>query len=160
MILLLIALVSLSAIYFTRLLSKKKMKAAAISVAVLYIYLIAWTYAVFVLDVADLGFSDTETRISLLHASDIYHSFVSITDKMSVIPLGLLKVIVAIAALVLAAGFSVAFHGLFEIAKAVIKAVKEKELFASVGEYRSKLAYILIPFSSTDIIRLYCRMNC
>ncbi|MBS7263008.1 MAG: hypothetical protein KIG36_05320, partial [Eubacteriales bacterium] len=44
---------------------EEKMKAAAISVAVLYIYLIAWTYAVFVLDVADLGFSDTETRISL-----------------------------------------------------------------------------------------------
>ena len=94
MILLLMILLSLSAVYFTRLLQQKGMKTASFMVAVLYLYLILWTYAVFILDIADLGFSERQTQVALLHGSNIYHSFVSITENMSVIPLELLEAIV------------------------------------------------------------------
>ncbi len=160
MILLLIALISLSAIYFIRLLSKKDMKAAAISVAVLYINIIVWTYAILVLDVANLGFSDAETRLSLIQGSDIYHSFVSITDKMSVIPFELLEAIVAVAILVLLTAFTVAFHGLFEIARSVARISQEKMIFYKA---ESKTQTRIQPFNSykpVRIIKIYCRMNC
>ena len=160
MILLLIFLLSLSAIYFTRLLTAKNMRAAAVSVAVLYIYLVAWTYAVFILDVADLGFSSSETRMKLLHGSDIYHSFVNLTDKMSAIPLVLLEAIVVVAVVILSAGFIVAFHGLFEITKAVINAAKEKTLFFEIYHRFAKCASAFTELRQSNIIRLYCRMNC
>ena len=160
MILLLIVLTSLCAIYFTRLLSKKNMRAAAISVAVLYAYIIAWTYAVFILDVADLGFSETETRLTLLHGSDIYHSFVSLTDKMSAIPLAFLEAIVVVATIVLCASFVVAFHGLFEITKAVVKAAKENMTIPAADSEKSKVQSIFGAIKTANIIRLNCRMNC
>ncbi len=160
MIVVLIALTSLCAIYFTRLLSKRNMRVAAVSVAVLYVYIIAWTYAVFILDVADLGFSETETRLTLLHGSDIYHSFVSLTDKMSVIPLALLEAIVAVVGIVLFASFAVAFHGLFEITKAVVKAAKDKKKASIAEAIKNKILSYFGAIKPANIIRLNCRMNC
>ena len=160
MIILLIALISLCAIYFTRLLSKMKMKVAAIAVAVLYLNLIVWTYAIFVLDVANLGFSDQETHVSFLIGSDIYHSFVSITDRMSVIPFEMLEAIVAVAAIVLIAGFAVAFHGVFTFAKAVVKVSREKELFFSNEGKNQGSNQLFIFYRENNIIRIHCRMNC
>ena len=160
MIVLTIVLLSLCALYFTRLVSCKNMKAASISVVVLYTYLIAWIYIIFVLDVADLGFSETETRLTLLHGSDIYHSFVNLTDKMSVIPLALLEAIVAVAAIVLCASFVVAFHGLFEITRAVVNAAKEKRKVSSSESSKSKIHGPFEAIIPLNIIRLNCRMNC
>lgn len=160
MILLFLTLISLSAYYFTRLLRKNRMGAAATSVAVLYIYLICWIYGVFILDVADLGFSEVETYVSLLHGSDIYHSFVSITDKMSAIPLELLEAIVAVAIVALLAGLAVAFHGLFVITKAVIKVAKEKRLSVEIGHNSANCTPATDERKHSNIIRLYCRMNC
>ncbi len=159
MIILFMILISLSAIYFTRLLNKNNMRAAAISVAALYIYLIAWIYAIFVLDIANLGFSAYETRFSLLHGSDIYHSFVSMTDKMSIIPLPILKAIVGVAAMTFAAGFMVAFHGIFEISREICRIVKQNHLEQNhKAEWRVKTypAHVM----KVSIIRLYCRANC
>ena len=160
MVLLLIGLLSLSAIYFTRLLSKKSMKVAAISVAVLYFYIIVWTYAIFILDIADLGFSDTESSISILHGSDIYHSFANITEKMSVIPFELLEAIVAVVVIILFASIAVTLHGLFEITRAVVKAAKEKKRAASAEPARNKMLYYFGAIKPANIIRLNCRMNC
>ena len=159
MVLVLITLLSHSAVYFTRLLSKKNMRAAAISVAVLYMYLIAWTYAIFVIDISDLGFTEVETRISLLHGSNIYHSFVRLTTQMSVIPLSVLKAIVAVVALTLVAAFIVAFHGLFEITKQICKYVRE-----SLKDFNRAFVHKIDTFSKPDIVypilRLNCRANC
>ncbi len=160
MILLSIALLSLSVIYFTRLLSERNMKVAAIAVATLYFYIIAWIYAIFILDIADLGFSDTETRISLLHGSDIYHSFVDITEKMSVVPIEWLKAIVAVVVITLVAGFSVAFHGVFEITRAVVRAAKEKTLFKLLGDPHNTTLIPWTQINSGELLRLHCRMNC
>ena len=160
MIILLITLISLCAIYFTRLLSKKDMRVGAIAVAILYLNLIVWTYAIFVLDVANLGFSDRETQISFLTGSDIYHSFVSITDKMSVIPSELLEAIVAVTVIVLITGFAVAFHGLLTLAKAVVKVSREKELFSSEEGKNQGSNQLFIFYRANSIIRIHCRMNC
>ena len=159
MIILLMILLSLSAVYFTRLLSKKNMRAAAITVAVLYIYLIVWTYLMFILDVADLGFLSGETKLSLLHGSNIYHAFVDLTAKMSVIPLPFLEAIVLVAVIILIAGFAVAFHGLFQITKQICKYVRE-----SLKKFnRARVLNILIPEIpqyDISILRMNCRANC
>ena len=159
MIVILIALWSLCAIYFTRLLTQRKMRAAAISVAVLYVYLIAWIYAIFILDIANLGFSDAETRLSLLHGSGIYHSFVSLTSKMSVIPLPILKAIVGVAAMTLTASIIVAFHGIFEISREIYRIVKKKRLETHHRTGWKPKVYSA-PVRRISIIRLYCRANC
>lgn len=159
MIILLMILLSLSAVYFTRLLKKKGMGIAAITVAVLYIYLIVWTYMMFILDVADLGFIYGETRLSLIHGSNIYHSFTDLTARMSVIPLPFLESIVLVAVIVLVAGFAVAFHGLFEITKEICKYVRG-------GLKNLKKARVLgvllpkIPQYNVSILRMNCRANC
>ena len=129
-------------------------------VAVLYLYLILWTYAVFIIDIADLGFSEHQTQVALIHGSNIYHSFVRITESMSVIPLELLEAIVVVAVVVMVAGFSVAFHGVFEITKAVVKAAKEKQLFSFVGHHGKIFQSVIASFRNGSIIKLHCRMNC
>ena len=160
MIVLLMILLSLIAVYFTRLLQRRGMKTASVMVAILYLYLIAWIYAIFILDIADLGFAEAETRISLLHGSNIYHSFVQLNAKMAAIPLQILKAIVAVAAMTFVAGSIVAFHGLFEIAKAVVKVSKEKELFTSSNGNKQVIYKSFISFRTKSIFRILCRMNC
>lgn len=159
MVLILITLLSLCAVYFARLLSKRNMRAATISVAVLYIYLIIWIYAIFVIDISDLGFSDAETRITLLHGSNIYHSFVRLTTQMSVIPLSVLKVIVAVVTMTLVSAFIVVFHGIFEITKQIWKQVCE-----SLRYLTKTCIHKINHFSKPDIVypilRLNCRANC
>lgn len=160
MIVVLIALLSLSAIYFTRLLYHRNMKLASIATAVLYLYVVLWIYAVFILDLADLGFADVETHLALLHGSNIYHSFIQLTTQMSVIPLPMLKAIVAVVALTLTAAFIVAFDGLFEITRAVIGAVRTQKLFISSKENRKEIRAIFESQYERQIIRMHCRMNC
>ena len=159
MILLLMILLSLVAVYFTRLLQRRGMKTASVTVAVLYLYLIAWTYAVFILDVADLGFAEKETLVSLLHGSNIYHSFVQLNAKMALIPLPLLEAIVGVAALVLMAGVAVALHGVVEISRVIYRFVQKNYVELNKKEYWVKK--IIHPcVKSTCFIRLYCRANC
>ena len=78
MILLLVILWSLCTIYFTHLLCEKKMKIAAIAVAVLDINIVFWTYLVFIIDVSGLGFK--ESRMAAVFGSDIFHSYVKLRD--------------------------------------------------------------------------------
>ena len=159
MIVLLMALLSLSAVYFTRLLQRKGMKTASVMVAVLYLYLIAWTYAVFILDVADLGFSEKETLVSLLHGSGIYHSFVDLNAKFSLVPLPLLEAMVGVAVLVLMAGIGVALHGVVEISRIVYRFVQKNYVELNKKKYRA-LKQIRPCVKSICFIRLYCRANC
>ena len=159
MILLLIMLLSLSSIYFTRLFLKKEMTIAAVTVAVLYIYLILWTYLMFIMDIANLGFNESETTLSLIHGSIIYHSFVDITARMSVIPLPFLEAIVLVSIFVLITGFAAAFHGLFQITKQICKYVRE----SLKKTYRARILNILIPETpqyTISILRMNCRANC
>lgn len=160
MILMMIILLSLSVIYFTRLLYKKNMRVAAISVAVLYCYLILWVYAIFVIDIADLGFSDAETRISLLHGSSIYHSFVEVTAKMAVIPLPLLHAIVGVAGIILLSALAVALHGIFDISQEIIQCVKKHRLYHRVLAIKQKHTLDVFNARKVPLIRMYCRANC
>lgn len=160
MIIMALILLSLVAVYFIRILSMKKMKVASLSVAVLYIYIVVWAYAIFIIDIADLGFADIESRIALLHGSNIYHSFIALTTKMSVIPLPILKTIVGVAGMILVAACIVAFHGIFEITRAVISVVKTKELFVISKDNRKEFRSIFEPQCEKKIIRMHCRMNC
>ncbi len=159
MILLLMVLVSLSTIYFTLLLEKKRMRTAAVMVVVLFSYIILWTYAVFIIDVADLGFAGAETQASLLHGSNIYHSFVDLTEKMSSIPRQLLDAIVFVAALVIVAGLTVVFHGVFEFAKELLKFFNGKER-RLLPYFQLKILHIHEYYDNTSILRMHCRANC
>ena len=159
MIVLLMALLSLSAVYFTRLLQRKGMKTASVMVAVLYLYLIAWTYAIFILDVADLGFAEKETLVSLLHGSNIYHSFVRLNAQMAAIPLPLLKAIASVALLIIIAGISVALHGVFALSREIYRFVKEYKIETENNTAWETVEYE-IPSKAVSIIRLHCRANC
>ena len=160
MILLLIALMSLSTVYITRLLLKRQMRIAATSVAALFIFLISWIYFVFIFDIAGLGFSGEESLWTQLYASDIYHSFVNLTTNMSVIPLKLLEAIAVFSIVVVLVGICVAIHGIFEITLAVVKAAKRKRIFQSFANNEVKTIGLFSFFHNLEIIRLNCRMNC
>ena len=160
MILLVILLLSLVSIYFTRLLNKKKMKIASIMVAVLFVYLILWIYAIFIIDIADLGFSEYETRLSVLHGSDIYHSFVNLNANLSTLSLPFLHTIVFVCIVTLVGGFLVAFHGLYLLTKEVFEAVKSNYTWKNhIKKNRYKTLWTTYT-NNSQIIRLHCRMNC
>ena len=84
MIIVLMALLSLCAISFTYLLYEKKLKIGAIAVAILYFNIVAWTYLVFFVDVANLGFK--ESRSADLIGSVVFHSFSDFKELTSVMP--------------------------------------------------------------------------
>ena len=159
MILLSIILLSLSAVYFIRLLSRKNMRMAAVSATILYVYLVAWIYAIFIIDIADLGFTDTETQLTLLHGSSIYHSFVQITARMSFIPLSLLQVIVGVAALILTFALAVALHGVFEISRVIIRFYKKTKVEA-YKIFENAVRSLKTQIKTYQLIRMYCRANC
>ena len=160
MVLLVIILLSLASIYFTRLLSKKGMKTASIMVAVLFVYLVAWIYAIFIIDIADLGFSEYETRLSILHGSDVYHSFVDLNARLSSLSLPLLQAIVFVCTISIVGGFLVAFHGLFLFTKEVFEAVKNNHIFGNRFKKHVQKVAIIADINNSQIIRMHCRMNC
>ena len=159
MIVLFMILLSLSAIYFIRLLSAKRMRVASAMVAALYIYIIIWTYLVFIIDVADLGFAGAETTLSLLHGSGIYHSFVQLTSIMDAIPLPFLESIVFVAALVFVASLTVIIHGAVEITKAIYRKVH-----GPIKVFGKPYVFRLLKPTHTgyeaSILKLHCRANC
>ncbi len=160
MIILFLGLLSLCALYITHLLSKMKMRWAAISVASLYFYLVAWTYSIFILDIADLGFAETETRLSMLHGSDVYHSFVKLNGLMSTMPLPLLETIASVTAMTLVACIIVVFHGVFEIAREIIRFVKRKRFFGTVKITKELIKPAAGRYVTRSFCLLYCRANC
>lgn len=160
MIIPLLCISSLVTIYFSRLLIRKSLKVGALAIAFLYIVLVIWTYLIFIIDVARLGFNDTETGLSILIGSDIYHSFVDINSKMSFIPTGILHSIVYFALIILISGFLVVFHGIVEITRAFISTMREKNNAFPYSKSSDLKKFDALTHSRTSIIRLYCRMNC
>lgn len=159
MIIMALILLSLVAIYFIRILSMRSMKVASIAVTTLYVYLVGWIYAIFIVDIADLGFCETETRLTLLHGSNVYHSFVELTAKMSVISLPFLQVIVGVSILVLVTSFAVIFHGIFEISKEILFLIrKSNRRHSKTLDFKISSPKVL--HRRASIIRLHCRANC
>lgn len=99
MVVLLLLLWSVSAIYITHFLDKRKMKVAAIAYAVLYGYLVIWSWLIFSFDFVEYGFAPGAGE--LLHGSGIYVSFLNIQEWMMHLPAGVL-VALAVAVSVLA----------------------------------------------------------
>ena len=159
MIVAILALLSLSAIYFIRLLFCRKMKTAAVSLAILYTYLVAWIYAVFIIDTLNLNFSEAHTKLSLLLGSNIYRSFVDLTEKMSVVPLPILKAIVFVCVIAFAAAFAVALHGIVNIAIKIVRIAKKKiAIFSHSVKLKIKANYE--PVIDFSFLQMHCRLNC
>jgi len=159
MIILLMTLLSLSTIIFTRLLFKKQMKIASISLAVLYVYLIAWTYVIFIFDVADLGFSEVETNIARLHGGVVYHSFVQLAARMDCIPLPLLGAIVEVVLLVLVLSIVVVVYGGIETSREIIRSFRKK-ILTHHKKIKTSIKNVGKFISHVSIIRMNCRANC
>jgi len=140
-------------------LGKKNMRVAAVMTAILYCYLIVWFYIVFILDVADLGFTGSETVVSSIHGSKVYHSFVDMTERMSVIPLQLLKTIVGVIALILLLSISVVIHGTIAITKDVFYC-SSKNIEAFKNKKPNKVEIPPKPEFKLSILKLYCRADC
>lgn len=159
MIVLLIALWSLSAIYFTHLLSKKGMKVAAGVVTALYAYVILWATLVFVIDIADLGFSTTQTRESLIFGSDIYHAITGLAARMYELPADLLVAIVMVSLLVAGSAFTVILVGGFRMTREICKLAKHS--YAKIlMVYKERTNSVRHLHGNVPLIKLYCRANC
>jgi len=160
MVILLMILLSLCAIYFTRFLLKRKMKTASVMVASLYFYLIIWIFAIFILDALSFGYLDKETHTSLIYGSDIYHSFVNLNSTMSAMPLPIHKAIASIAAMTIITTIILVFHGLFEMTKVVISLLKNSKNNESISKENEILKTATSLLRKKELIRLHCRMNC
>lgn len=159
MILLILMLLSLIAIYFVRLLYIKKMKHATLAVMILYLYLILWIYSMFLIDVFNLGLGNKETAWTLVFRSDIYNSFVALTERMNSLPIGILQAIVVVATVILVAGFSIAFTGLFQISREIYIRACKKYNFKIGKEIRNTISQVTF-VRTFSIIRMNCRANC
>ena len=159
MIVLLIALWSLCAIYFTHLLSKKGMKVAATAVTVLYSYVLLWATLIFVIDIADLGFSMTATRESVLHGSAIYHSITGLAAKLFELPMDFLISIIIVSLVVAGSAFAVIFVGGFRASLEIARMVKGAYVKIT-RSYRVRVHEIQRAHANVMLIKLYCRANC
>ena len=159
MILAMIVLWSLCMIYFTRLLNKKRMKAAAVSVLVLFVYIIVWVYLTLIVDIIDIGLIDFNSREAFLHGSLVYNSLVELTCAMSVISLPMLEAIVLVAVIVLFAGICVVFHGALEITKAIIR-FSHSDKYSDKNRSFNKVFFPELPYVPVKILKLNCRLNC
>ncbi len=156
MIVLLIALWSLCAVYFTHLFYQKKMKIAAIASTVLYVNVIAWTYMIFILDVANLGFK--ESGAASIIGSDVFHSFTKLRDLFTFLPEEI-HVATAFAAIAVAAAV------VLELVVSGIRIYKEIVLILKKVKHIFKNAKRIIVskketvFYDNKIYLLHCRLN-
>lgn len=156
MILILIILWSLCAIYITHLLSKNNFKIATKAVCVLYTTIIVWTYIVFVFDVVKLGFK--ESNVAHLIGSNVFHSFTSLCELTSAMPIGLHKATASVAILVAACVIiALVFSGV-RIYKEIVQSFKNKIKAEKIEEV---VLILLTPlmFFARKIHILHCRLN-
>jgi len=163
MIILLIAIWSLSAIYFTRLLFKKKMRVAAGLLTALYAYVLLWVYLLFVIDVGGVGFNLTVLRGSSILYGDVYRAFNTITVKMNSLSNEFLISIILISILIAFSSILVVLDGSIHIAKVICNRIR-KSFDCDIINKNVKPIYPLrekqVLFNNTSIIRMHCRANC
>lgn len=160
MVVLLMALWSLCAVYFTHLLSKKKMKIAAKAIVGLYSYVLVWAILIFVFDVADLGFSTIETSESILFGSSIYHSMIRFMAHLDELPPELLLAIVLNCLLLAIAAFSVIFVSGVRLTRVIYRWVRDahfRRLSVRFHEIRIQIRKF---YDSIPLIKRFCRANC
>lgn len=156
MIVLLIVLWSLCAIYITHLLYQKNMKIAATAVAVLYTNIVIWTYLIFILDVANLGFK--ESRVADIVGSSIFHSFTDLRDLMSVMPQNLNIATASVSILIASSVLIQLIISSIRIYQAVVSH-KKKSVQLSRSGIRRLFEVPEIIKSNRKIYILHCRLN-
>ena len=159
MILVMLGLLSLSAIYFTRLLYKRQFKVGAIFVALLFFAIVAWTYFLFIFDAADFGFTEVQSRESILFGSNIYSSFVDLNAEMALLPTSILQAIVAVSMLAFSAAVIVVLDGLFRVAEKIYESLKSFKI-NNLRHFDLKVVLPKLRIPTVRLIKLYCRANC
>ena len=159
MVIIILGLLSLSAIYFTHLLYKRNLKTAAICVSILFAAIVAWVYFVFIFDVADFGFTDIKSRESLLFGSNIYSSFVDLNAEMALLPTSILQAIVAVSMLAFSAAITVVLDGVFRVAGKIYESLKSIKINKQ-RHFELKIVLPKLRISTVSLNKLYCRANC
>lgn len=163
MIILLIALWSFSAIYFTHLLFVKKMKVAAGLLATLYVYVLLWVYLLFVIDIGGVGFNLTVLRGNSILYGDVYRAFNAIAVNMNSLSNEYLISIVVISILIAFSSILVVLDGSVRISKEIYNRIS-KYFASDIINNKEKLSISLrmkqVLFNNTPIIRMNCRANC
>ena len=156
----LIALWSLCAIYFTRLLHQKGMKIASSLVAVLYGYVLLWVYLLFFIDVGDVGFNLTKIHESSPYCGVIYRAFNAVSVNMNAFSDQFLAAIIVISAVIAVSAFTVIVSGSIRIAKEVRRIVKEHEHKFKLANTERGILFSLVEYKEIPLIKRYCRANC
>ena len=158
MIVLMILLWCLSAVFITRFLERKKMKTAQIAYTVLFIYLLAWIFLIFFLDVKDYGFGFTSSKFAALYGSYSYHEFVNLTQALYQLPAGVLVAIIVACLAIGISAISVVILGGIHIVKAIIELAKHSREIYGRPEVEYSIAKVFMGFSRIYIKN--CRLNC
>ncbi len=161
MIVLLITLWSLCAIYFTHLLLKRKMKVAAAIYTVLYGYVIVWTYLMFIVDIADLGFVYQKADESIIFGGDIFHAFSALANYACELPIPFLKAIAAVCIAVIVMAVAVILVGGFRAGKEIRRILGRRSAALSHGKQRKPAVFTYSDIRKpVPILQMYCRANC
>ena len=159
MILPIMALASLSAIYFTRLLYRKGWRTGATVDGVFYITIVLWICYIFVFDVFDFGFSGSENYLSLFYGSNIYRSYFEIKSLTAGLPLQIFEAIAVAAFACISAGVLVIIDIFFRAANVIIKLVRShSDKIRCV--IHDKVDLPPMRPLNVPILRLLCRANC
>ena len=159
MILVILGLLALSAIYFTRYFYKRGYKIATMAITVLFVAIVVWIYFLFVFDMADFGFREIRTRESIMFGTDIYASFVNLNAILALFPTPLLYALVGVIMFTLIVSLIVIVDGFFRAAETIFKAFKTFKTVMRRPLNKLKTVSIKI-IPTVQLIRLYCRANC
>lgn len=163
MIVLLITLWSLCAIYFTHLFSKKKMKTAAVLLAVLYLYIVIWIYLLLFIDVGGVGFNLTILHSNSIRYGEIYRAFNEVAVKMNQLSDQFLVSLTMISIIVAFCSILVVIVGSIRITREIQRIISNmmrstrllsRDYFVDIKKRSSKMICVV------PLIRMHCRANC
>lgn len=158
MVVLMILLWCLSAVFITRFLERKKMKTAQIAYTVLFIYLLAWIFLIFVLDVKDYGFGPSGSKFGALYGSYSYQEFVNLAGALYQLPTSILVAIIVACVAIGASAITVVILGGIHFIKAIRELAKHRREIGGTPKIEYFIAKTRRGFSRIYIKN--CRLNC
>ncbi|MBQ7444403.1 MAG: hypothetical protein IJS71_00490 [Clostridia bacterium] len=160
MLVMILAMLFLSMLYLSNMFYKRKMRVALVSIVLFWAVIISWVYALLVLDVAQLGFLNSEERINFLYEFNPANIVRFLNEKSNVINTPVIKTIISVSTLAVTLGIVVVMHGVFEMTKEFICAASHLIKKAETRVSKKIFTAILPPMNRGGILIMICRLNC
>lgn len=151
-------LLILSAVYFTRLLAKKRMFFAALGVVIFGFILVIWSSFVLTFDFASTG--TTGTSSYLFNSKDLTDLFSYISPIMPLTMRPVIRALFMVVSIVVVASVAVVIHGSIFLGIEIANAINAHTKVRQNNNQTKIFKYFLEIYMQLSILKRQCRLNC